>query len=350
LNPTARTPIVSWFLLLLTLSWSVRVSAAPPPQISLYFPTPLTASELAVAMASRDSETIHVLDRWHDDWFLSVQSTLERFDTRQAKSADQVVPVPVSPFRVGLDVRVLETRDTAGTDVLRSSLAGDFDISLHLPNLQSRLNLFLTTDELDERTTVEQWESVRAGLRLDLPQSIDLELGARLSAPLAAFLALRWGVQHDYGRWTVEPFAKVFVETDDGVGASASLIAAGWQGPWLLRSTGSLRWLADTDTTNWSQAVTIAKVEQMLGADRFSSRNRSRDLVHSTGLRLEARGERLSRVDTYEASLSFKRAAHSNWLFWRVEPLVSFDRRQAWRADPGIRIGLDALFWDLAAR
>ena len=33
---------------------------------------------------------------------------------------------------------------------------------------------------------------------------------------------------------------------------------------------------------------------------------------------------------------------------WFVEPLVRWDREYAWQADPGIRIGIDALFWDLA--
>lgn len=324
---------------------STVVSAAPPPQVQQYWPTSASASELAETLATRDEQSIDALDRWHDQWFMAVQTELERFDHRQAKSTEAIVPVPISPFRIGLDARLVDTLSGTSHD-----LAGDFDISLQLPNLQTRLNLFLTTDSLDERSAVEEWESVRAGLRLDLPQSVDLEVGARLSTPLSAFVALRWGDTQELGKWTAEPFTKVFLETDDGAGASASLALSRWQDRWLLRSSGSVRWLAETDTTNWSQALLLAKVDRMLGTDRFSSRNRGRDLVQASGLRIEASGERLSRVDAYQASLLFKRPLHSNWLFWSVEPLLRFERRSDWRADPGIRLGIDMLFWDLAAR
>jgi len=35
-------------------------------------------------------------------------------------------------------------------------------------------------------------------------------------------------------------------------------------------------------------------------------------------------------------------------LYWFVEPLVRWDREWEWSADPGIRVGIDMLFWDLA--
>lgn len=330
------------------LCWLQPISwAATPPTVELLAPSTATASELAQLFESSESDP---LDAWHDRMFLALQRSLERFDTRQAESLETRVPVPISPFRIGGDLRVVDTADANGQDVLRHNFIGDFDISLRLPNLQSRLNLFLTTDSLDERAAVERWESIRAGFRLALPQAVDFEVGARLSTPLAAFVALRWGQQREIGPWSIEPFAKIFLETDDGAGASTALIASRWQGNWLLRSAGSIRWLAEEDTTQWSQTVLLAKVQQMLGADRFSSRNRGRDLLASSGLRLEARGERLSRTDTYQASLLFKRPLHSNWLFWSIEPSVSYERRTGWQADPGIRLGVDLLFWDLAAR
>ena len=45
----------------------------------------------------------------------------------------------------------------------------------------------------------------------------------------------------------------------------------------------------------------------------------------------------------------FKRPLHGGWLYGYVEPLVRWERGSDWHPDAGIRIGLDALFWGLAA-
>lgn len=39
---------------------------------------------------------------------------------------------------------------------------------------------------------------------------------------------------------------------------------------------------------------------------------------------------------------------HSDWLYLAVEPVVRWERRYGWRADPGLRLGLYALFWGLS--
>ena len=39
-----------------------------------------------------------------------------------------------------------------------------------------------------------------------------------------------------------------------------------------------------------------------------------------------------------------------NWLYWNVTPLVRWERKFGWKADPGIRAGIDILFWDRSDR
>ncbi len=58
-------------------------------------------------------------------------------------------------------------------------------------------------------------------------------------------------------------------------------------------------------------------------------------------------GDRASQVDTYEVSVLFKRPTGHKWLHWEISPLVRWEREYGWKADYGIRIGFDALFWDL---
>jgi hypothetical protein len=52
----------------------------------------------------------------------------------------------------------------------------------------------------------------------------------------------------------------------------------------------------------------------------------------------------------YEDSVILKRPIHGGWLFAYVEPIVRWDRNYDWHPDLGVRVGLDALFWGLAAR
>ena len=54
--------------------------------------------------------------------------------------------------------------------------------------------------------------------------------------------------------------------------------------------------------------------------------------------------------DHHEAGIFYRRPTANRWLYWSVEPLVRWDRAYRWSADPGIRIGIEALFWDLARR
>jgi hypothetical protein len=43
-----------------------------------------------------------------------------------------------------------------------------------------------------------------------------------------------------------------------------------------------------------------------------------------------------------------ERPLHSDWLYVGVQPIVRREREFECRADPGIRMGFEALFWGLA--
>jgi hypothetical protein len=65
-------------------------------------------------------------------------------------------------------------------------------------------------------------------------------------------------------------------------------------------------------------------------------------------VRLQATAEDSKQVSYYESGVFYRRGTPNRWLYWFVEPLVRWDRKYDWSADPGVRIGIDALFWDLA--
>lgn len=82
--------------------------------------------------------------------------------------------------------------------------------------------------------------------------------------------------------------------------------------------------------------------------DRYGSYPRADDIGRGWGIRLETSGLDTDRISRYEAGLFFRRPTRNRWLYWRAEPFVQWDRAYGWHADPGIRVGFDALFWDLA--
>ena len=55
-------------------------------------------------------------------------------------------------------------------------------------------------------------------------------------------------------------------------------------------------------------------------------------------------------MQRYEASFFYKQPTKTHWLYWHVAPLVTWERQFNWHPDPGIRIGIDALFWNVSGR
>lgn len=288
-------------------------------------------------------EAASSLDAWHNQIFLGVQRRLLSFDHRFLDPLEEAVPVPVSPFRLGVDLTGLH-RD--GSFDLET--AADFDISLNLPNLEQSLDVFVTTDALSESTLEQATESLRAGLRYDPVRFLNVEVGAKLAAPPVGFVALRTGRAFSSGAWRIEPFLKVFAETDEGFGVASSVLIDRWRQRHLLRSSFSMRWLHEVGETNWSYQFVSAHAKAVISPDRRLSQVRNRDLGDAAGFRLEAGGRSASGADFYEAGFFWKKPLHGRWLFLNIEPLVRFDRERQWSADPGLRIGLDALFWDVA--
>ena len=288
-------------------------------------------------------ETTSSLDAWHNRMFLGVQRRLLSFDHRFLDPSDEAVPVPVSPFRLGVDLTAFHRDESVDLET-----AADFDISLNLPNLEQSLDLFITTDALSESTLEQATESLRAGLRYDPVRLLTIEVGAKLAAPPVGFIALRTGRAFSSGAWRLEPFLKVFAETDEGFGLAGSVLIDRWRQRHLLRSSLSVRWLDQTGVTGWSYQFVSAHAKAVISPDRQLSQVRNRDLGDAAGFRLEAGGRSANGADFYEAGFFWKKPLHGRWLFLNIEPLVRFDRERQWSADPGVRIGLDALFWDVA--
>jgi hypothetical protein len=284
------------------------------------------------------------VDQAHDRTYTWMQGLVERTDHRFADKDDELKPVPAAPFRLGV---MTESIDRSGG--MDFNLDVNLDIALSLPNIEKRLRIFITSDDLDEAPrSARESSGLRAGLRYVLSRYLDFDVGVRVDVPPVAFTSIKWTREIQLGDWDFYPFAKIFAETKESVGYAAATTFDHWSGRNLLRSSTYAKWREDRNRTEWSQTLIFARAHELIVPDRYGSYPRANDIGRGWGVRLLASGEDTSEVTYYEAGVFYARPTANHWLFWSVEPLVNWDRNYNWKADPGIRMGINALFWDLA--
>jgi hypothetical protein len=302
------------------------------------------AAEATVDDASPPAARI---DRWHDWLYVKVQGWAQGLDQRFVREGEVEEATPPTAFRISSDAELVNHSD--GGVKFGGKL--DIDLLLQLRNLEKRLKIFVTSDTVEEspdRGTEER--RLRAGARFALKDYFNFDVGVRIDVPPVAFTAVRWQRQLELGSWDVEPFAKVYLETKKGLGAASGVTFDHWSNRWLVRASTYANWRNDESATAWTQTLLVAHAREILRFGRYGSIVRGTDLVRAYGVQALVSGEKTSGADTYELSVFAKQPTARNWLYWHVTPLVRWERDYGWHADPGIRAGIDILFWDLSDR
>src|SRR5262249_18144402 len=149
-------------------------------------------------------------------------------------------------------------------DGVHSGIDLDFDIALRLPNLEQRLRIFVTSDELDSGTRQRAEDSqLRAGLRYELLRNLDFDVGVRIDLPPVAFATVKGSREYRLGSWDFYPLAKLFAETRQSVGYAAATTFDRWSGRQLVRSSTFAKWRHDRDQTEWSQTFVYAHADEL---------------------------------------------------------------------------------------
>jgi hypothetical protein len=309
-------------------------------------PTTLSTREIREqnAAAANPLDFQQRLDYAHDRVYTKMQGFVEATDQHFAPADKPPRAVPAAPFRIGSSLLTLDQAD--GTKFYGEL---NVDIALQLPNLERRLKVFITSAQLDAGASDRNESTAyRAGLRYELLRNLDFDLGVRIDAPPVAFAAVQWSREIGLGSWALYPLARLFAETRESIGYATGATFDQWSGRQLLRSSTYAKWRHDRDRTEWSQTFIYGRAHELMVPDRYGSYPAADDIGRGWGLRLLASGEDAHHVARYEAGLFLRGRAPNRWLYWFVEPLVRWDREWNWNADPGIRVGINMLFWDLA--
>ncbi len=285
------------------------------------------------------------LDRGHDWLYVNAQELVENTDRRLAPPDAELLPVPATPFRLGMVTETIDRPDGA-----KFELDLNLDVTLRLPNIERRLRIFITNDDVAESPNrAGERSNLRAGLRFNPRSNFDFDIGVRGDVPPNVFASLRWSKFYPAGSWDIYPFGKLFAETDEGLGVASGITFDRRIGEALIgRASSFAKWRKDTAEIEWTQVLLLAHADELLVPDRYGRILRNQDLARGYGLQLLATGVQRNSVDYYEASVFYKRPLRHRWLYGYVEPLLRWDRRYDWNTDPGIRIGIEALFWDLS--
>jgi hypothetical protein len=188
---------------------------------------------------------------------------------------------------------------------------------------------------------------VRAGLRFELPKSFDFDIGARANYPPEAFMTLKWGMVNAFGNWRLYPFAKVYADTDDGVGMAAAMTVDRWWGRAFARTSTYMNWDDSADAIEWDQTLSLGYARELLDDRRYAKLARGRDMAKGFGANFSVLGAEISGAMSYRIEMFYKRPLRGRWLYWSGGPLVRWDREYNWNPDYGARLGVDALFWGL---
>ncbi|HSN70294.1 MAG TPA: hypothetical protein VLT59_02245 [Steroidobacteraceae bacterium] len=289
------------------------------------------------------------LDYDHDSAFLWANRTLEAADHWLADPEAELDPVPVSPMMLGLRTTLFDR-----TDGLDWDFKFDTDLKVKLPNTERRLRLVITSDTVGEAPLqdADSLGDVSIGSRWAVTRAVDFDVGIKARIWPELFAAVRWSRAYRQGPWELYPFAKAFVTTDQGLGASSGVTLDYWTGPYVARSSSWAQWLRDDDFPQWTQYFVLARVERLIADRRFVARVRGEDVAHGFGLILGARRtlEEFSGASIWAAQLFYKWPLRGNWMYMTVAPGVRWEREYGYHPDGVIRIGIEMLFWGVQRR
>jgi hypothetical protein len=330
---------------------AAETPAAETPARASDEPTLVSPSRGSFSGLRRSSSAVaHTLgdrlDKGHDWLYRRLQNVIVRVDQRYADPKRTALLVPLSPLRIEFDAEILNRQHGLGF-----APRPNIDATLRLPNIERRLRIFISSGNLSEAPGNQAVERnpVRAGLRFAPRSHIDFDIGVRLKFKPTLFAALRWAPQFDLGSAKLYPLVKPYVESGLGLGVSAGVTLEQWRGQWVARSSSYGNWLRNTSATGWAQTLLVGHAQSVIQERQYGRFTAGRDLACGTVAAVTASGDHLSSASLYEFSVTFKRPLHGGWLYGYVEPLVRWERGSDWHPDAGFRMGLDALFWGLAA-
>lgn len=225
------------------------------------------------------------------------------------------------------------------------------NLSVKLPNLEHRLDLFVESARQDDLPGLTPSETDERGFATGLRKvfghvDIDTDAGVRVRWPPVGFLRVRWNPDWTYGAWVLSPEQRLFYETDEGLGEMTQLSMGRWFGEdqrYYLRELLAGKWLLDTQYYSWEQTVRFYRASQLI-----DERDRGRgigldDCVRGQSIQFSVFG-RDNIAQTIRLMLGFRGPLYKRWIFWQYEPGIEWTSDHDYQIDYRSVISLEMVF------
>jgi hypothetical protein len=275
-----------------------------------------------------------------------VSKPIRATDMYFAEDQEKLVVPPQTQMRVALYTVFTEDRG------LNFEFSPNIELEVELPNIEQRMRIFVETardNALPGTYAVDSEDrGINVGARKTLEEfHLSLDAGVRARWLPEAFVRMIWSYEWHPGKWSIRPDERIFLETEDGLGAMSSLYINRWIGEsniGILSPTASGKWTTDSETVSWSINCDLARAPELLDESRRGKSFTWEDAAQAQGLRYSAFGSE-GVVDKHRVSLGFRGPLYKKWIYWEVDPGLQWDRESDYETGYVIRMGLDLLFW-----
>lgn len=264
---------------------------------------------------------------------------------------DPMAPVvpPQTQFRLGLYTSFRQG------DGFEFKLSPNVEIDVELPNLDQKLKVFVESardNELPQTAMTEKEDKgINVGARKFYEKlNIAFDAGVRASWPPVAFTRVSWKRVWDLNKWAVSPEVRGFYETDDGVGALASLFVNHWLGDantGILMQDTSAKWTSKKDTLEWGASLSAARVSTLLDERQRGRYVSWEDTARAQGIKYSVSGSH-GNVDKHRLGIGFRAPLYKKWIYWDIVPGLEWSREEDYKTAYTVQVGIDMLFWGRA--
>ncbi len=280
---------------------------------------------------SPDSPTGEKLDGYRAWAFEWLDTSVQNLDAYFGED-DPARPPEHSSFKLQLYFTVEQSGGTS------FSIDPSIDGRLNLPNLETRLHIFVDTispDDLPGLSASERDHHIETGLRGSLLKDRKLYLhtggGVKWRLPPVVFGEAKIGRDFEIEDWKLNLEQQFFWYSDDGFGEQSRMQ---WDRKFTprvpFRSQTGVKWTETTDGVEWSQVFRtgyiIEEHEQAIGTQAAV-------FGHKNGAGV---------IDKYRWSVTYRTRIYKHWLYLEITPQFDFPRDRHYELTPSIQFGLDA--------
>jgi len=304
------------------------------------------------------------IDESHSWLYSESQEWIEWFDGLFVPEGEKKLKTPPSKFRLGLYSEFnLETdKDFKLVPVV------DLRTDIHLPNLERRLRLFISTEDptaLPDEDAAESNNELRVGATRDFFKNWNTSIGVKARWPPEAFANVSWSRVYKLPNWwRIYPNLKPFWDSTRGLGAVSSVIVDTWSDRWLFRQSASAKWDqrnyrddrgaaqdptstqfgADGEGYRWSLSSVVGYVPLLLDEEDYGRRVSGSDVADGWALRGRVDGN-IAQVLSYDITLFRKGPLYKDYVFYVIAPEIQWEQENGWKPEYTVQIGVEVLLW-----